>query len=109
MSNKHKHSSHTNNANNGAKTTNGNGHYADAAKDSLPMVASLVGAGIALGVGLYASRRSWMPMMESLNEQLHEQWTNFASKSDSVGTMHSASNTENLYSEAGAGGDNFAA
>jgi hypothetical protein len=37
-------------------------------------VASLVGVGVALGFGLFATRRRWMPYAEDWNEYLHDQW-----------------------------------
>lgn len=39
-----------------------------------PTLASLVGAGVAIGIGLYATRRSWMPIAEDLNKQIQGRW-----------------------------------
>lgn len=85
MSNKHKNSSHeqqgdnalNGNARNG-NLPNGQGQSKHSVRDAMPMVASLVGAGVAMGVGLYATRRSWMPVVESWNQQMHDQWNTYA-------------------------------
>lgn len=44
--------------------------------------ASLIGAGIAIGIGLFATRRQWMPYTEEFNEYLHDRWENLSSSSD---------------------------
>lgn len=44
--------------------------------------ASLIGAGIAIGIGLFATRRQWMPYTEEFNDYLHDRWENLSSSSD---------------------------
>lgn len=44
--------------------------------------ASLIGAGIAIGIGLFATRRQWMPYTEEFNEYLQDRWENLSSSSD---------------------------
>jgi hypothetical protein len=41
-------------------------------------VASLVGVGVALGFGLFATRHRWMPYADDWNEYLHDQWDHHA-------------------------------
>lgn len=41
-------------------------------------VASLVGVGVALGFGLFASRRRWMPYADDVNHYLHDKWNDFS-------------------------------
>ena len=41
-------------------------------------VASLVGVGVALGFGLFASRRRWMPYAGDVNHYLHDKWNDFS-------------------------------
>jgi hypothetical protein len=45
-------------------------------------VASLVGAGVALGFGLFATRNRWMPYAEDMNDRIHDRWDSFASRND---------------------------
>lgn len=45
-------------------------------------VASLVGAGIALGFGLFATRSRWMPYAGDLNDRMQDRWDEFAHRND---------------------------
>lgn len=56
-------------------------------------VASLVGVGVALGFGLFATRRRWMPYAEEWNEYLHERWDHYA-HADHANDDHSDFNAE---------------
>jgi hypothetical protein len=38
-------------------------------------VASLIGVGVALGVGLFATRRRWLPYADDVNAYLHDRWS----------------------------------
>lgn len=42
--------------------------------------ASLVGAGVALGVGLYATRRSWLPYAGDMTSYVRGQWALYANR-----------------------------
>ncbi len=42
--------------------------------------ASLVGAGVALGVGLYATRRSWLPYAGDMTSYVRGQWARYANR-----------------------------
>ena len=43
-------------------------------------IASVVGVGVAVGVGLYATRRQWLPTAESWGEDLNDRFTDLREK-----------------------------
>lgn len=43
-------------------------------------IASMVGVGVAVGVGLYATRRQWLPKAESWGEELNDRFTDLRDK-----------------------------
>ena len=54
------------------------------------MVASLVGVGVALGFGLFATRSRWMPYAEDVNERLHDRWEHRGDHDRHYGIEHDA-------------------
>jgi hypothetical protein len=42
--------------------------------------ASLVGAGMAIGFGLFATRHRWMAQAEELNDRLMDRWHDFSER-----------------------------
>lgn len=83
--------SNSNNSNKGSarRMASGTRRQRDTGRRNVPVppwattVASLVGVGVALGFGLFATRARWMPYAEDLNERLHDQWDERGQNADS--------------------------
>jgi hypothetical protein len=78
-----------NNSNSRSARSTRNGSGFQVGPYSATTIASLVGVGVALGFGLFATRGRWMPYAGELNEQLHERWDQYTHRDDYDDDDHS--------------------